>query len=67
MDTRFNLTSQPKQVPTGHMEPLYINSNCCTLQDTVQQLTIDTQADTPFIVWLLERPRNKSAGFRDFM
>ncbi|KAM3105904.1 hypothetical protein [Phormidesmis sp. 146-33] len=62
MDIQFNLAYQPKQVPTDHREPdLYIDSNSCTLPDAVQQLTIDTQADTPFIVWLLEHPSSPIA------
>ena len=52
---QLNLASQPKQAPTDHIEPdFYIDSDCCTLHDAVQQLAIDSQADTPFIIWLLE-------------
>ena len=55
----FNLASQLKPVPPDHREPdFYIDSNRCTLHDAVQQLAIDSQADTPFIVWLLEYPNS---------
>ena len=55
MDFQLNLTSKSKQVPNDHTEPdCYINPNCCTLHDAVQQQSIDSQADTLFIIWLSE-------------
>jgi hypothetical protein len=57
MNTPLSLASQPKQVPTNHLEPdFYIDPNYCTLHDAVQQLAIDSPADIPFILWLLEQP-----------
>ena len=54
--------SQARNVPLDHTEPdSYIDPNCCTLQDAVQQLTIDSQADTPLIIWLLEHPNSSIA------
>ena len=62
MEIRFNLASHSKQVPLDHIEPdLYIDANRCTLQDAVQQLAIDRQADMPLLVWLLERPSSPIA------
>lgn len=62
MDIRPNLTSQFGQVPIDFIEPdYYIDSNCCTLRDAVQQLAIDSQADTPLIIWLLENPSSSIA------
>jgi hypothetical protein len=59
MGIQSNLTSQSKRVPPDHREPdFYIDPNCCTLHDAAQQLTIDSQADTPFIIWLLEHPNS---------
>lgn len=59
MNMPLSLASQPKQVPTDHIEPdFYIDSNYCTLHDAVQQLMIDSQADTPSMIWLLEHPHS---------
>lgn len=61
-DIQFNLAFQPKGVPIDHLEPdCYIDSNRCTLHDAVQQLAIDTQADIPFVNWLLEHPHSPIA------
>ncbi|MES1026442.1 hypothetical protein ABN584_26435 [Gloeocapsa sp. BRSZ] len=61
MGIRANLASQSNQVPIDHIEPdFYIDSNCCTLNDAVQQLAIADQADIPFIVWLVELPIARS-------
>jgi len=49
MNTPLNLASQPEQVPTNHIEPDYIDSNCCTLHNAVQQLAIDSQTNTRII------------------
>lgn len=60
MDTQSSLISQP--VPIDHREPdFYIDSDCYTLHDAVPQLAIDSQADTPFILWLLEHPHSPIA------
>lgn len=59
MDIQSNLALQAnsKQVPTDHIEPdCYIDPNSCTLHDAVQQLSIDSEADTPFVIWLFEDP-----------
>lgn len=57
MDIQSTLTSQSKPMPIAQMEPdFYIDPNGCTLGDAVQQLTISSEADTPFIIWLLENP-----------
>lgn len=62
MNIPLNLASQLKQVPPDHREPdFYIDSNCCTLHDAAQQLAIDSEADMPFMIWLLERPSSPIA------
>ncbi|MBD3884242.1 hypothetical protein IFO70_21100 [Phormidium tenue FACHB-886] len=62
MDIRPNLTSQVEQVPIDFIEPdYYVDSNCCTLRDAARQLAIDSQADTPLIIWLLENPSSSIA------
>lgn len=62
MSIQLNLTSQAKEVPADHIEPdFYIDPNCCTLHDAVQQLSINSQADTPFMIWLLEHPSSSIA------
>jgi hypothetical protein len=62
MDIQSNLASQVKQVPIDHIEPdFYIDPNCCSLHDAVQQLAIDSEADTPFMIWLLEDPSSAIA------
>jgi hypothetical protein len=62
MDIQLNLTSQAQQMPADHIEPdFYIDSTCCTLHDAVQRLTIDSEADTPLIVWLFENPSSPIA------
>lgn len=61
MDTRLNLTHF-RQVPTDHLKPdFYIDSNCCTLHNAVQQQSVDGEADTPFIIWMLENPSSAIA------
>ncbi|MGV0028486.1 hypothetical protein ACFE35_26145 [Phormidesmis priestleyi ANT.L61.2] len=62
MSIQFNLAFQLKPVPPDHREPdFYIDSNRCTLHDAAQQLAIDSQPDTPFIIWLLEHPNSPIA------
>lgn len=57
MDIQLSPTSHSKQVLFDHIEPdSYIDPNGCPLQDAAQQLAIDSQADTPFMVWLFEIP-----------
>ncbi|MBE9193150.1 hypothetical protein IQ230_22925 [Gloeocapsopsis crepidinum LEGE 06123] len=49
-------------MPRDHLAPdRYIDPNCCTLRDAVQQLSIDNQADIPFMVWLVEHPHSPIA------
>jgi len=62
MSIQLNLASQLEPVPPDHRDPdFYIDSNRCTLHDAVQQLEIDSQPDTPFIIWLLEHPNSPIA------
>jgi hypothetical protein len=62
MGIQLNSSSQSRQLPRDHITPdVYIDPNCCTLYDAVQQLSIDDQADIPFIVWLVENPHSPIA------
>jgi len=62
MCIQLNSSSQSRQLPHDHIAPdIYIDPNCCTLYDAVQQLATDSQADTPFIVWLLDYPNSPIA------
>lgn len=55
MNTQLNLTAQSKPLPDDHIAPdLYIDPNSCSLHDAVQQLSIDSPEDEPWIVWLFE-------------
>ncbi len=55
-------SSQARIVSPDHREPdFYIDPNCCTLHEAAQQLAIDSQPDTPFILWLLEHPSSPIA------
>lgn len=62
MRIQLNLSSQLRELPHDHIAPdRYIDPNCCTLHDAVQQLSIDDQANVPFIVWLVENPHSPIA------
>jgi hypothetical protein len=51
MRIQLNLSFQSRQLPPDHIAlDVYIDPNCCTLHDAVQQLSIDNQADIPFIL-----------------
>lgn len=55
MHIQLNSSAQSRQLPPDHIAPdRYIDPNCCTLHDAVQQLSIDNPVDIPFIVWLFE-------------
>lgn len=57
MRIQLHSSSQSRQLPYDHIAPdRYIDPNCCTLDDAVQQLAINDQADIPFIVWQVENP-----------
>lgn len=62
MRSQLNSSSQSRPLPRDHIAPdRYIDPNFCTLYDAVQQLSIDDQADIPFIVWLVENPHSPIA------
>lgn len=62
MDTQSNLTTQSQPASTDQIEPnFYLDSNCCTLHDAVQQQSVDSEADIPFMIWMLKDPSSPIA------
>jgi hypothetical protein len=57
MNTQSPPPAQWQEALDDHIEPdFYMNPNHHTLQAVVQQFSVDQQADTPWIIWLLENP-----------
>ncbi|MGA7935594.1 MAG: hypothetical protein WCA35_18735 [Kovacikia sp.] len=61
MGIQSRLTSQSQQLQTDYVESYRIDLNHCTLHNAVQQISIDSQADVPFIIWLFENPNSPIA------